>query len=176
MDANGFLRLNMVQKVILNDINQTSCQKLTQKEDIDYRKTFSVVSKKVSFRIIMALVTRYDLKLHQLDVKTTFLNRNLEEKVYMDQLEDFSIKGKEHKVCKLKKSIYKLKQAFLQWYLKFNYTVISFGFQENIIDQCRYVKISGGKFIFLIMYIDDMLFVVKKDKFNLMQCLKNELE
>lgn len=64
----------------------------TQKEGIDYKETFSSVSKKDSFRIIMALVVHYDLELHQMDVKTVFLNRNLEEEVYMDQPEGLSIK------------------------------------------------------------------------------------
>ena len=51
---------------------------------MDYKETFSPVSKKDSFRIIMALVAHYDLELHQMDVKTAFLNRNLEEDVYMN--------------------------------------------------------------------------------------------
>ena len=56
----------------------------------------------------MALVAHYDLELHQMDAKTAFLNDNLEKEVYMDQLEGFSIKGKEDMVCKLKRSIYGL--------------------------------------------------------------------
>ena len=108
----------------------------TQKDGIDYKETFSPVSKKDSLRIIMALVAHYDLELHQMDVKTAFLNGNLEEEIYMDQPEGFSVKGKEHMVCKLKKSIYGLKQASRQWYLKFNDTITSFGFQENTVDRC----------------------------------------
>ena len=54
-----------------------------QREGIDYTKTFSSVSKKYSLRIIMALVAHFDFDLHQMDVKTTFLNGNLEEEVYM---------------------------------------------------------------------------------------------
>ena len=69
-----------------------------------------------------------------MDVKTVFLNGNLEEKVYMDQPEGFSIKRKEQMVFKLNKSIYELKQASRQWYLKFNDTITSFGFKENTID------------------------------------------
>ncbi|KAA0048413.1 retrotransposon protein, putative, Ty1-copia subclass [Cucumis melo var. makuwa] len=88
----------------------------TQKDGIDYKKTFSSVSTKDSLRIIMALVAHYDLELHQMDVKTTFLNGNLDEEVFMDQPEDFMVEGKEHMVCKLKRSIYGLKQAFGQWY------------------------------------------------------------
>nr|KYP66638.1 Retrovirus-related Pol polyprotein from transposon TNT 1-94 [Cajanus cajan] len=83
----------------------------TQKDGIDYKETFSPVSKKDSLRIIMALVAHYDLELHQMDVKTVFLNGDLEEDVYMDQPMGFINKGKEHMVCKLKKSIYGLKQA-----------------------------------------------------------------
>ena len=60
-------------------------------------------------------------------------------------------------VCKLNKSIYGLKQAFRQWYLKFNDTITSFEFKENTIDWCIYLKVSGSKFIFLILYVDDIL-------------------
>ena len=66
----------------------------TQKGGIDYKETFSLVSKKDSLRIIMALVAHFDLKLHRMDVKTVFLNGSLEEKVYMDQPEGFFIKEK----------------------------------------------------------------------------------
>ena len=76
----------------------------TQKGCIDYKETCSPVSNKDFLRIIMALVAHYDLELHQMDVKTSFLNENLEEEVYMDQPEGFSMKGKEHMVYKLKKS------------------------------------------------------------------------
>jgi len=92
-----------------------------------------------------------------MDVKTAFLNGNLKEEVYMDQPEGFAIKEKEHMVCKLKKSIYGLKQASRQWCLKFNDTITSFGFTENIVDRCIYLKVSGSRFIILILYVDDIL-------------------
>ena len=60
-------------------------------------------------------------------------------------------------VCKLKKSIYKLKQAFHQRYLKFNDAIASFGFEENIVDQCIYLKVNEGEVIFFILYVDDIL-------------------
>ncbi|GKB01170.1 retrovirus-related pol polyprotein from transposon TNT 1-94, partial [Tanacetum coccineum] len=86
----------------------------TQKNSVDYNETFSPVSKKDSLRIILALVAHFDLELHQMDVKTVFLNGNLKEEVYMEQPEGFSIDGKEKMVCKLKKLIYGLKQASRQ--------------------------------------------------------------
>jgi hypothetical protein len=68
----------------------------TQRESIDYTETFSPVLCKDSLRIIMALVVHYDLELHQMDVKTVFLNGDLLENVYMTQLKGFAVKRKEH--------------------------------------------------------------------------------
>ena len=65
-----------------------------QREGIDYNESFSLVSCKDSFRIIMALVAHYDLELHQMDVKTTFLNGDLEKNIYMAQPKGFVIEGK----------------------------------------------------------------------------------
>ena len=95
-------------------------------------RVFSPVSCKDSFRIIIALVAHYDLELHQMDVKTTFLNGDLEENVYIAQPKGFVVEGKERMGCRLKKSIYGLKQASRQWYLKFDSTIGKFGFQENV--------------------------------------------
>ena len=106
----------------------------TQKEGIDYTETFSPVSKKDSLRIILALVAHLDLELQQMDVKTAFLNGDLEEEVYMKQPKGFSSREGEHLVCKLKKSIYGLKQASRQWYYKFHEVITSFGFIENPMD------------------------------------------
>jgi hypothetical protein len=72
----------------------------------------------------MVLVTYYNLELHQMDIKTTLLNRGLLENIYISQPKDFAVKGKEH----LKKSIYRLKQA-IQWYLKFDEIIRNFGFK-----------------------------------------------
>ena len=77
-----------------------------------------------------------------MDVKTTFLNGDLEE---------------ENMVYKLRKSIYGLKQASRQWFLKFDEKITSFGFVENKIDDCLYLKVCGSRFIFLILYVDDIL-------------------
>lgn len=129
----------------------------TQKEGIDYNETFSPVSRKESLRIVMALVAHYDLELHQMDVKTAFLNGELHEDVYMTQPEGFKVESKEHMVCKLKKSIYGLKQASRQWYLKFHEVMVRFQFKKNAVDQCIYLKISGSKYVILVLYVDDIL-------------------
>ena len=105
----------------------------------------------------MAIVAYFDLELNQMDVEIVFLNRGLYEDVYMTQPVGFVMTGKEHMVCKLKKSIYGLKQASRQWYLKFDMIVTANGFKENIVDQCIYMKVSGSSFIFLVLYVDDIL-------------------
>ena len=105
----------------------------------------------------MTLVAHFELELQQMDVKMTFLNGNLEEKVYMKQPEGFSSSGCEHLVCKLKKSMYGLKEASHRWYLQFHDVISSFGFVENIMDQCIYQKVSESKICFLVLYVDDIL-------------------
>jgi hypothetical protein len=129
----------------------------TQREGIDYNEIFSPVSTKDSFRIIMALTTYYDLELNHMDVKTAFSNGDLEENMYMTQPKGFVVEGKKHLGCKLKKSIYDLKQTSRQWYLKFDEVIRRFGFKENMVDICIYVKFKGSKFTILVLYIDYVL-------------------
>jgi Reverse transcriptase (RNA-dependent DNA polymerase) len=92
-----------------------------------------------------------------MDVKTAFLNGDLYEEIYMKRPESFIIKGKEHMRCRLKRSMYELKQTSRQWYLKFDQVIIEFEFKENTIDQCISLKVSGRKFIILVLYVDDIL-------------------
>ena len=83
----------------------------TQKEGVDYEETFSPVVRFASVRLILAIVANLNLELYQMDVKIAFLNGELHEEIYMDQPVGFVAKGQEHKVCKLKRSIYGLKQS-----------------------------------------------------------------
>ncbi|RVW47053.1 Retrovirus-related Pol polyprotein from transposon TNT 1-94 [Vitis vinifera] len=102
-------------------------------------------------------VAHYDLELHQMDVKTVFLNGNIDETIYMVQPENFESNDSKQLVCRLKRSIYGLKQASRQWYRKFDQVITSFGFKENTVDQCIYLKFSESKFIILVLYVDDIL-------------------
>ena len=105
----------------------------------------------------MDKVAHFDLELHQMDVRTTFLNGDLVEDVYMSQPIGIEEVGKEHMVCKLHKSIYGLKQASRQWYLKFDEVVTTNGFTENTVDQCIYMRVCGSKYIFLVLYVNVIL-------------------
>lgn len=157
-DVNGFIRKKIDSKGNIERFKERLDAKgFTQREGIDYVETFSPVSSKDAFRVIMALVAHYNLELHQMDVRTAFLNGELNEDVYMIQPEGFKEDVSKHLVCKLKRSIYGLKQASRQWYLKFDDVISSFGFVENKVDRCIYLKVSGSKYIFLILYVDDIL-------------------
>ena len=93
-------------------------------------------------------------------MKTAFLHGDLEEEVYVVQPEGFEVKGKEHMVCRLKKSLYGLKQAPRQWYKKFDSFMVGQGYTQTNADHCVYVKkFPNGKFLILLLYVDDMLIV-----------------
>lgn len=98
------------------------------------------------------MVANLDLELHQMDVKIAFLNGELEEEIYMDQLVGFMKKGQEHKVCRLCKSIYGLKQSSRQWYLCFHNAITSYGFTMIQEDHYIYIKRSKDKFVILSLY------------------------
>jgi hypothetical protein len=83
----------------------------TQKKVEDYFDTYSLVARLPTIHVLLALATAYKLLVHQMDVKTTFLNGELEEEIYMQQPEGFVVKGQESKMCRLIKSLYDLKQA-----------------------------------------------------------------
>lgn len=86
-------------------------KEFTQKEGIDFKETFSTISTKDSFRLIMTLVVHCDLKLHQMNIKRAFLNWDIDETIYMVKPENFESDDSKHLKCKLKMPIYGLKQA-----------------------------------------------------------------
>jgi hypothetical protein len=106
----------------------------------------------------------HDLELEQLDVKTAFLHGELEEEIYMDQPEGFVVSGKEDLVCKLKRSLYGLKQSPQQWYERFDSFMLAHGFKRPQYDSCVYIKFVNGSPIYLLLYVDDMLIAAKSMK------------
>ncbi|KMQ72766.1 hypothetical protein BPMI_02479c [Candidatus Burkholderia pumila] len=115
----------------------------SQKESLDYFDTYSSESRINSIRLVVAIAALKNLKIHQIDVKTIFLNGDLDEKIYMEQPEGFVAPGTEKKVCKLVKSLYGLKQAPKKWHEKFDHAIITSGFKTNESDKCVYVKMIG---------------------------------
>ena len=87
-----------------------------QKESVDYFDTYLPVTRITSIRMLIAITTSNNFEIYQMDVKTAFLNGDLEEKIYNEQPEEFVALGKEKKVCKLFKFLYGLKIAPKKWY------------------------------------------------------------
>eukprot|EP00253_Pinus_taeda_P012748 PITA_12748 len=93
-----------------------------------------------------------------MDVKTTFLNGDLKENVFMSQLEGFAVKGHEHKVCKLVESLYGLKQASRAWYEKLAEHLLKLNFKHYDLDDATLlIKKVGKTVVYLVVYVDDLL-------------------
>ena len=112
-----------------------------------------------SVRILLSIFAHYDYEIWQMDVKTAFLNGNLEEEIYMMQLEGVIVKKQEHMVCKLKRSIYGLKQASRSWNIRFDQAIKSFGFEQNLDESCVYKRHRDKVVMFLVLYVDDILLI-----------------
>ena len=95
-----------------------------------------------------------------------FLHGELEEEIYMDQPEGFIVPGKINFICKLKKSLYGLKQSPRQWYKRFDSFILLHDFKRSEYDSCVYIKIVDGSPIYLLLYVDDMLIAAKSRKEN----------
>ncbi|KAJ4710294.1 Retrovirus-related Pol polyprotein from transposon TNT 1-94 [Melia azedarach] len=151
----------------------------TQREGVDYNEIFSPVVRHTSIRVLLAIVAHKDLELEQLDVKTTFLHGELEEEIYMTQPDGFQVPGKEDYVCKLKKSLYGLKQSLRQWYKRFDSYMIEIRYTRSPYDCCVYYsKATNGSLIYLVLYVDDMLIAAenKSDVQKLKDLLSVEFE
>jgi len=111
-----------------------------------------------SIKTILSLVAVEDFHLEQLDVKIAFLHGALEEEIYMHQPQGYEVKGKEKLLCKLKKSLYGLKQTPRQWYLKFDRFMSEQGYTRCHSDHWVYLKRkNNGSYIIFLLYVDDML-------------------
>mgnify|MGYP003702973973 CR=1 FL=1 len=106
-----------------------------QREGLDYFDTYSPVSRITSIRMVIVIAALRNLEIHQMDVKTAFLNGDLNEEIYMEQPEGFSAPGKSKKGCKLVKSLYGLKQAPKQWHEKFDNVMLSSGFMSKTLTE-----------------------------------------
>lgn len=134
----------------------------TQRDGVDFNEIFSPVVKHSSIRISLSIVAHFEMELEQMDVKTTFLHGNLEEKILMRQPVGYEASGKEDRVCLLKKSLYGLKQSPRQWYKRFDNFMLSSGYQRSKYDNCVYLrKTSEGDYVYLLLYVDDMLLAPK---------------
>ena len=130
----------------------------TQVEGVDYQETFSPVARYESIRFLLALAAQEDWEIHSMDVKSAFLNGDLDEEIYMEQPEGFAAPGQENKVCRLFKAIYGLKQASRTWNLKIHKTLLQLGFTRTYSDSGVYVyrRQKGDSITIIILYVDDI--------------------
>jgi len=111
---------------------------------------------------LLALVAQYELELDQIDVKIAFLHGDLDEETYMSQPMGFKTARKGNMVCELKKSMYGLKQSPKQWYKSFDSFIRGIRYTRSHYDPCmHYNKLRGGEYIYLLLYVDDVLIASK---------------
>ena len=130
-----------------------------QREGYDYEEIFSPVARMETMRLIIALPAQNQWKIHQMDVKSAFLNDPLDEEVYAKHSSGFIQSGKEEKVYRLTKALYGLKQAPRSWNKRIDSFLHATGFRKCALDHGLYVKTNDyGDLLILCLYVDDVIF------------------
>ena len=129
----------------------------SQQKGIDYHETFAPVIKYQSLRLILSIAAQQDMHVHQMDVKTAFLNGELQEEIYMEMPEGLERKGQEGKALRLRKSLYGLKQSPRCWNQKMDSFMRSQKFVRLNTDSAVYTRGEGRSQVILGLYVDDML-------------------
>lgn len=130
-------------------------------------ETYSPVVRHSSLRYLFALAARHNLLVDQMDAVTAFLQSDLDEEIYMEQPPCFEQPGKRPMVCRLNKALYGLKQPSRVWNTKLDAALKKLGFKASRYDPCLYYKFSGGKILFVAIYVDDlMLFANDEEEKN----------
>ena len=149
-------------------------QGFAQKYGIDYNETFAPVARFDSIRALLALVAHHDWELHQMDVKSAYLNGDLEEELYMKQPTGFVAPGTEGMVCRLNKSLYGLKQAGRTWNKRIDVELKAHGFAPIDADPCVYAYKRGSVVLIISLYVDDLL--LASDSLQELNKVKVELQ
>ena len=134
-------------------------QGFTQEAGVDYDEVFAPVAKYDSIRSVLPIANQLDLEVHQMDVKTAFLQGDLDNEIYMKQPEGYIDKTQPNKVCKLRISIYRLIQSARCWNLTIDHYLKESGYVQSTANPCVYTKIkerNGHKCLMIIaVYVDD---------------------
>jgi hypothetical protein len=134
------------------------CKGYAQVEGQDFDETFAPVARLEAIRMFLAYSCHKNFKVYQMDVKSAFLNGDLEEEVYMEQPEGFSLTDNPNYVCKLKKALYGLKQAPRAWYSRLDKFLQEKGFKKGTVDSNLYIKSEGDDLLVVLVYVDDIVF------------------
>jgi hypothetical protein len=134
----------------------------TQRAGIDFDEIFSPVARGESIRTLIAIAVQRQMYIHQMDVKTAFLNGHLEEEIYMNQPSGYV--QNPGLVCKLHRSIYGLKQAPRCWNKEISSALKQAGFAQLQADWCLFRKtLANDDHIFLAIYVDDIIIAADKE-------------
>ena len=132
-----------------------------QREGIDFDEGFAPVSKYATLRTLLAVVASDDLELHQLDIKTAFLNGMIEEEIYVQQPPCYE-EGPGNLACHLRRALYGLRQAPRQWHIRLKEELQDIGFTESEADPGLFTYNGKGDTIHLLVYVDDILIAAKE--------------
>jgi len=132
---------------------------IRQIKRLDFNETFAPVAKITIIRCILAMTAANRWELHQMDVKTAFLNGDLDEEVYMEQPDGYADPTYPDKVCRLLQALYGLKRTPKMWYAKLDDFLKSQGFDNIDPDACLYLLMDDGEIIIVLVYVDDLLLV-----------------
>ena len=127
-----------------------------QRAGVDFDEVYAPVSKHASLRTLLAITAAEDLELHSLDIKTAFLNGELEEEVYIDQPPGYE-EGGRSKVAHLRRALYGLRQAPRTWHLRLKQELESMGFKASDADPGLFTCQHKSGRIALLVYVDDLL-------------------
>jgi hypothetical protein len=119
-----------------------------------------------SVRLLIAVTVQEGWEVHHIDIKSAFLNGDLQEEVYVEQLAGFIVAGKEHKVLKLKKALYELHQAPRAWNAKLDDTLLSPGFWRTPSEHTIYIRWNGNVQLVVGVYVDDLI-ITGSDRDNI---------
>ncbi|GJR60871.1 retrovirus-related pol polyprotein from transposon TNT 1-94 [Tanacetum coccineum] len=129
-----------------------------QEEGIDFEESFTLVAQIEAIRIFVANAANKTMTIYQMDVKTTFLNGELREKVYVSQPEGFVDQDNPTHMYKLKKDIYGLKQAPRAWYDMLSIFLLSQKFSKGAVDPTLFTRKRGKDILMVQIYVDDIIF------------------
>jgi hypothetical protein len=123
---------------------------------VDYNDVYAPVSTQATLRVLLSFAAENEWEVDHLDVKTAFLNGDLEEELYMMQPPGYE-NGAAGVACKLQKALYGLRQAPRAWYNKLSSVLVQLGFVCSDADPGLWVYKSGGDAVYLLAYVDDLL-------------------
>nr|GEU93046.1 retrovirus-related Pol polyprotein from transposon TNT 1-94 [Tanacetum cinerariifolium] len=147
-----------------------------QEEGIDFEESFASVARLEAIRIFLAYAAHKNMVVYQMDVKTVFLNGNLREEVYVSQSDGFVDPANPHHLYKIKKALYRLKQAPRVWYDMLSSFLISQDFSKCSVDPTLFIRRNGNDLLLVQIYVDDIIFAASNpelcDLFAKIMCLK----